>query len=221
MSAAVAERQAAARAPLADLEEVAVSLPPLQQPRPTSFKGWEAAKDGLLPGDHIWVSCGVYGYHAIYVGNGRFIHKVSGSGSLATAAFSCNASVVSVGASSAACLDLRHSGVPSVLLCSLTQFLNSLAHSIVHFLPGGGLIFTEIEEFSPNSQATIHVVQYRECFHPADTVDLAFSALIARDLYRYPILSLSYFFTLCVPQSNSNLSGGLRRHSFYCRLTGS
>ncbi len=99
MSTAVAERRAAAQAPLADLEEVAVSLPPLQQPRSTSFKGWEAAKKGLLPGDHVWVSCGVYGHHAIYVGDGRFIHKVSGSGSLATAAFSCNASVVSVGAS--------------------------------------------------------------------------------------------------------------------------
>mmetsp|Transcript_1697 Transcript_1697/g.4902 ORF Transcript_1697/g.4902 Transcript_1697/m.4902 type:complete len:458 (+) Transcript_1697:338-1711(+) len=65
--------------------------------RPKSFLGWEEARQGLLPGDHVYVSCGVYYHHGIYVGDGKFVHKVSGGGSLATLSFSKNASMIGVG----------------------------------------------------------------------------------------------------------------------------
>lgn len=81
-----------------------VSAPSLQPGRASAdgrqlvFKGWEAARMGLQPGDHVKFRCGVYFHHGIYVGDGRFIHKVSGGGSLATASFSKHASVIGVGA---------------------------------------------------------------------------------------------------------------------------
>lgn len=73
----------------------------------------------------------------------------------------------------------------------------SLSKAVSVLNAGGGLIHTGFEGFAPDPLEPLHVVQYPECFHPQDTVELAFSCLKIRDLYRLMDANCEHFATWC------------------------